>query len=310
MAEERNLGLARAPESSGDTDATKAELQRRMEEARESISQTVTEIKDTVVNQYQQVRETISDTLDWREQYKRHTLPITLGAVGVGFLVGYTVMGAFKSDGDEYDEEDEAFDRIERGFDRMQPARSYAASPILGQAPAPAAYQRTSGEGAEEYAAGIGQESEASSRPSYSSGYQAPTAPPAPQAADEEEEEEDEGPSLFSRFKETKAYDKLTEELSTIGERAVEELSKTAQAVIVPLLLNKLKSWIGVDLTTQQGAGGQQTARAQTRPSPATGTQAGGQGGVSGTTGPTASAGTTGAGGPSANAATGGIGQS
>ena len=141
MAEERNLGLARAPESSGDTDATKAELQRRMEEARESISQTVTEIKDTVVNQYQQVRETISDTLDWREQYKRHTLPVTLGAVGVGFLLGYTVMGAFKSGGDEYDEEDGTFDRIESGFDNMQPARSYAASPIIGQTHAPAAYQ-------------------------------------------------------------------------------------------------------------------------------------------------------------------------
>jgi hypothetical protein len=309
MAEERNLGLARAPESSGDTDATKAELQRRMEEARESISQTVTEIKDTVVNQYQQVRETISDTLDWREQYKRHTLPLTLGAVGVGFLVGYTVMGAFKAGGDDYDEEGEAFDRIESGFDRMQPARSYAASPILGQAHAPAAYQRTSGEGQEEYAAGGGQQSEASSRPSYSSGYQAPTAPPAPQAA-EEEEEEDEGPSLFSRFKETKAYDKLTEELSTIGERAVEELSKTAQAVVVPLLLNKLKSWIGVDLTTQQGAGGQPSARAQTRPAPATGTQPGGQSGVSGTTSSTASAGTTGAGGSSANAATSGTGKS
>ena len=55
MAEERNLGLARAPEPAGDADSTKAELQRRMEEARESISQTVTEIKETVVNQYQQV---------------------------------------------------------------------------------------------------------------------------------------------------------------------------------------------------------------------------------------------------------------
>src|SRR5947209_19557011 len=119
MAEERNLGLARAPETSDDADATKVELQRRMEEARESISQTVTEIKDTVVNQYQQVRETISDTLDWREQYRRHTLPITVGAFAVGALVGYGVMGVFKSDGDGYDDdEDDAFDRIERGFDR------------------------------------------------------------------------------------------------------------------------------------------------------------------------------------------------
>src|SRR5919206_2396437 len=114
MAEERNLGLARATDAPGETDATKAELQRRMEEARESISQTVTEIKDTVVNQYQQVRDNISDTLDWREQYRRHTLPFTLTAFAVGVFAGYTVMGAFKGDGDEEDyEADGAFDRIE-----------------------------------------------------------------------------------------------------------------------------------------------------------------------------------------------------
>src|SRR5919199_3159760 len=114
MAEERNLGQARATDSSADADPTKAALQRRMEEARESISQTVTEIKDTVVTQYQQVKENISDTLDWREQYRRHTLPFTLTAFAVGAFVGYTVMGAFKGDGDEEDYEGEdAFDRIE-----------------------------------------------------------------------------------------------------------------------------------------------------------------------------------------------------
>ncbi|HST53195.1 MAG TPA: hypothetical protein VLJ61_14390 [Pyrinomonadaceae bacterium] len=287
MAEERTLGLARAPESSDDADATKAELQRRMEEARESISQTVTEIKDTVVNQYQQVRETISDTLDWREQYKRHTLPITLGAVGVGFLVGYGVMGAFKS-GDDYEEGE--YD--DGDYERAPTTRAYAASPIIGQTHAPAAYQRTSNEGAEAYGAGE-QSEEAGARPSYSSGYKAATAPPAPQAADVEDEE-DSGPGLFSRFKETKAYDKLTEELSTLGERAVEELSKTAQAVVVPLLLNKLKSLIGIDLSTQQGATGQQAARAQAVPS----SSGGKQGGVSS------------AGGSSSHAATGGTGQS
>src|SRR5215210_7981296 len=112
MAEERNLALARATDSDDDdVDQTKAALQRRMEEARESSSQTVTEIKDTVVNQYQQVKENISDTLDWREQYKRHTLPFTLTAFAVGAFAGYTVMGAFKGDGDG--EEDEAFDRID-----------------------------------------------------------------------------------------------------------------------------------------------------------------------------------------------------
>ncbi|HYY93591.1 MAG TPA: hypothetical protein VE713_03665 [Pyrinomonadaceae bacterium] len=271
MAEERNLGLARAPEAAGDADSTKAELQRRMEEARESISQTVTEIKETVVNQYQQVRETISDTLDWREQYRRRPLPFTLGAFAVGALVGYSIMGAFKSDG--YEDEDD-FD--EESADRA--GRSYAAAPILGESHASTAYQRAASPASvEEDVEQYGRASDSpgpvsrapASRPSYSSGYQASTAPQHAGAASggaEEEEEEPKGPGLFERFKETKAYDKLTEELSTVGERVVEELSRTAQAVVVPMLLNKLKSLIGVDLSAQRqsqprGLTGQQASQ-------------------------------------------------
>src|SRR5437763_1262473 len=82
-------------------DATKAELQLRTEEARESTSRAGAEMKDTEVNQYQQVRETISDTLDWREQFRRRPLPCAIGAARVGFLLGYSIIGAFKSDGDD-----------------------------------------------------------------------------------------------------------------------------------------------------------------------------------------------------------------
>lgn len=275
MAEERNVGLARATDSTADadsTDSTKAELQRRMEEARESITQTVTEIKDTVVTQYQQVKDNISDTLDWREQYRRHTVPFTVGAFAVGALAGYTVMGAFKGEGGgEYDGEDDgAFDRIEKGFDRGVGARrSYAAQPVLGGSGTSAAYQRSSRpesnastESAEVFGRGEQQYEDVGpeTRPSYSSGYQAPTAPQAqglaayaasgPAAA--EEPEEPKGPGLIGRFKETKAYDRLQEEMSTLGERALEELSRTAQTVVVPALLSKLKDLIGIDLSTQR----------------------------------------------------------
>jgi ElaB/YqjD/DUF883 family membrane-anchored ribosome-binding protein len=297
MAEERNLGLARAPETSDDADSTKAELQRRMDEARESISQTVTEIKDTVVNQYQQVRETISDTLDWREQFKRRPLPFTIGAAGVGFLVGYTIMGAFKAD-----DEDEDYARGEDD-ERVGTSRSYAASPIIGQPRASSAYQRISNESSEVSGAGSSVDTGADARPSYSSGYQASNASSTSHAeAADEEEEEEKGPGLLSRFKETKAYDKLTDELSTLGERAVEELSRTAQAVVVPLLLNKLKSLIGLDLSTQQGtqrgAIGQQSARTQAGTSTPAGERASDQGASSGTAN------------SSAYTATGGTGQS
>jgi hypothetical protein len=231
-----------------------------MEEARESISQTVTEIKDTVVTQYQQVKETISDTLDWREQYKRHTLPFTVGAFAAGALLGYSVMGAFKGGGedDDYDTED-ALDRVQEG------SRSYAASPVIGHARAASSSAHSA-----ESDSDVGP----SPRPSYSSGYNAATAQQAqglasyaaaPRAA--EEEEEPKGPGLIERFKETKAYDRLSDELSTVGERVVEELSRTAQSVVVPMLLNKLKSLIGVDLSSQRGgsrqSGGGQTSTAQ-----------------------------------------------
>lgn len=295
MAEERNLGVARATEVGAEGDSTKAELQRRMEEARESITQTVTEIKDTVVNQYQQVKDNISESLDWREQYRRHTVPFTVGAFAVGALVGYTVMGAFKGggDGEDYDADD-AFDRIEDSFDReiAGSSRSYAAQPVLGRSSASAgAYQRTSrpeNNAATESAEVFGRTSDVGgggdygedvgpdTRPSYSSGYQAATAPQAqglssslsssPSAGfgaqEQGQEEEPKGPGLLERFKETKAYDRLQEELSTLGERFLEELSKTARTVVVPALLGKIKNLVGVDLSTQ-GGGSQQQARPQ-----------------------------------------------
>ncbi len=311
MAEERNVGLARAPEQAADPDRTKAELQRRMEEARESITQTVTEIKDTVVNQYQQVRETINDSLDWREQYRRRPLPFSIGAFVGGALAGYVVAGALKGGGsDDYDEEtDAAFGRIESGFDQMgtqggiSPGRTYAAAPILGGASA-SAYQRTSRpesnastEAAEVF--GEGQASYESvpdvgpaNRPSYSSGYQAQTAPAsAPhansnasfQARGAEAEEEPKGPGLIQRFKETKAYDRLQDELSTLGERFIEELSQTARTVVVPALLGKLKDLVGVDLSgrgSQQSgaAGGGQTQTAYSAPPTQTRSASAGQG--------------------------------
>lgn len=94
-------------EGAAETDAggespTKAELQRRMEEARESISDTVADIKSVVVNQYEEVRGTVEtvraevgEVLDWRTEFDRNPLVWGAGAVSIGILIGFGIARAF-----------------------------------------------------------------------------------------------------------------------------------------------------------------------------------------------------------------------
>jgi ElaB/YqjD/DUF883 family membrane-anchored ribosome-binding protein len=255
MAEERTLGAARAPETDpADDDLTKAELQRRMEEARESITQTVSEIKDTVTTQYQNVRESISQSLDWREQYRRRPVEFTIAALGVGLLLGYGIGGAFGGDSEMperfYESEGDDYD-VDESNVRTPAERTFAPQAILGGAYGSTAYSQPQ----QPHASGVrssGHEdqssaSSADARPSYSSGYEASTSSAASAASSEPEK-----PGLFDRFKETPAYDRLQAEAATLGNRFVEELSKTAQAVVLPALLGKLKDLIGIDLSAQR----------------------------------------------------------
>lgn len=276
MAEERNLATARAPEiTNSGTELTKEELQRRMEEARESISQTVNDIKETVTTKYEDVRETISQSLDWREQFRRRPVAFAAGAAGVGLLLGYSIGGAVFGEGDDGDLASRYYGAEGEGAGhvRTERERSYAAQAITGGAYGSTAYAAPSQHSVESAAQAFDRSAErdesqqpqanfsradnytasASSaqpapRPSYSSGYDSQGAA---QAANDEPEEDDK-PSLYSRFKETQAYDKLQQEVGNLGNRFVEELSKTAQNVVLPALLGKLKDMIGIDLSAQR----------------------------------------------------------
>jgi hypothetical protein len=80
----------------------KAALRRQMEETRESISETVAEIKSVVTHQYEEVRETVEsvkegvgEVLDWRTEFERNPLVWGAGAVSVGILVGFGIARAF-----------------------------------------------------------------------------------------------------------------------------------------------------------------------------------------------------------------------
>jgi hypothetical protein len=81
---------------------SKAALRRQMEETRESISETVAEIKSVVTHQYEEVRETVEsvkegvgEVLDWRTEFERNPLVWGAGAVSVGILVGFGIARAF-----------------------------------------------------------------------------------------------------------------------------------------------------------------------------------------------------------------------
>ncbi len=96
MAEERNLTKTTQETSAvetADTDTTKEELHQRMEQARDSISQTVAEIKDTVTSKVDKISGDISRTLDWREHVSKNPLAFSLGALAVGFATGAMVLG-------------------------------------------------------------------------------------------------------------------------------------------------------------------------------------------------------------------------
>ncbi len=264
MAEERNLGVARAPEA--DEDSTKAELQRRMEEARESITQTVTEIKDTVASQYNSVKESVTDALDWREQFRKRPVAWSVGALGVGLVVGYSLGGAFGGgDSDDegagypaYDESD-AFART--GASAAGTAGSEAASAFTDHRSYAAHAHAIEGGayGSSEYAAAApppqasAAQPLAAPRPSYSSGYDQ-----APAAVEEDKPgiiERVKDSALLERFKETRAYDRLQEEVSELGNRFMDELSNAARTVVLPALFNKIKELVGVDLSNKGGGG-------------------------------------------------------
>jgi len=196
MAEERNLGLAVAPqpETRGE-EPSKAQLQRRMEQARDSITNTVSEIKDNVTQQYENVK----DALDWREHFKRAPVAWSVGAAGVGFLVGYGIAAAVT-------------DTEENQWETATSSRYDLRTPVVNDEQA-ISTSRSNGK-----------------------------------------DHDDDHPGIIERFRETSAYERLSKEAGSLGDRFIEELSTTAHEVVLPALLTKIKNWIGLDLSDKKSS--------------------------------------------------------
>jgi hypothetical protein len=70
---------------------SKRQLQRQMEKTRQSVSETVGEIKHAVNEQITTAKQTVTGILDYREEFQKEPLVWSLGALSAGFAVGYTM---------------------------------------------------------------------------------------------------------------------------------------------------------------------------------------------------------------------------
>jgi hypothetical protein len=76
---------------------TKAQLQREMARTRESLADTVGEIKETVEQQVDLVKRGVSSVANYRDEFQKDPLVWSLGALSAGFALGYTVGYAHKN---------------------------------------------------------------------------------------------------------------------------------------------------------------------------------------------------------------------
>ncbi|MDT5157245.1 MAG: Histone H1-like nucleoprotein [Acidobacteriota bacterium] len=109
MSKKRTVTDTGAVASTGagaaDEGESKAALQQQLEETRDSISETVAEIKSVVTHQYEEVRDTVEsvkdgvgEVLDWRADFERNPLVWGAGAVSIGILVGFGIARAFDNE--------------------------------------------------------------------------------------------------------------------------------------------------------------------------------------------------------------------
>ena len=90
MATQTSSSGARKTQADG-REPSQKELQRKIGQTRDSVRSTVEAIQDKAEQQYQTVKETVSDVLDYRDEFQKEPVVWSLGALSAGFALGYTV---------------------------------------------------------------------------------------------------------------------------------------------------------------------------------------------------------------------------
>ena len=87
--------MAKQPNSitkaTAQAEPSKRQLQKQIDRTRQSLSETVEEIKETAEQGYASVKETVSGVLDYRDEFQKEPLVWSLGALSAGFALGYAV---------------------------------------------------------------------------------------------------------------------------------------------------------------------------------------------------------------------------
>jgi hypothetical protein len=79
------------PTKTDGREPSQKELQRKIGQTRDSLRSTVEAIQDKAEEQYQTVKRTVSDVLDYRDEFQKEPVVWSLGALSAGFAIGYTV---------------------------------------------------------------------------------------------------------------------------------------------------------------------------------------------------------------------------
>ena len=80
-----------AKQTASSKERQKRELQHQIGETRDSLRDTVEQIQDRAEEKYQAVKETVSDVLDYRDEFQKEPVIWSLGARSAGFALGYTL---------------------------------------------------------------------------------------------------------------------------------------------------------------------------------------------------------------------------
>jgi hypothetical protein len=202
MAQQGTAGQTRSKERAGDEEFLPDEIRRRLEEARESVGEAVSEIKEAAVQGYASVNDAVAD-FDWRDEVKKRPVAWSLGALGVGLLAGYAISAAAKH----------AYEGEENRSSVPSEPRANAAAPSIGEL--------------------------------HKSAMEQPA--PARVAAEKKR-----APAITEKSKERGASDRVRQELGSLRDRFIDEVSAIAHQVLLPALVRKIREAISTNVSDKR----------------------------------------------------------